>query len=79
MSVFFLAHNMKSGKKRKKKKPLKLHYINNMDHMCISGIGPMSVILSQTEYIKRFEYDAKTTLRQNEAKRNDGINPNIQI
>ena len=40
--------------------------------MCISGIGPSSVILHQAKYGKRQTYDAKIMPKQVETKR-DGV------
>ena len=39
--------------------PNKSDWINNMDHMRISGTGPSSVILSQTKLFKEINSDAK--------------------
>ena len=45
--------------------------INNMDHMCISGSQPSSVILCQT----MLKSDAQKVPKQAKAKRDSVINP----
>ena len=49
----------------------KLDFINNMDHMHISGTEPSSVILSQ---IKKLKNDAQKVPNQVKAKRDGAIN-----
>ena len=46
--------------------------ISYMDNMCISGIEPSSVILSQTKWFQKLTSDAVKVPKQTEAKR-DGV------
>ena len=47
--------------------------------MRISGIGPSSVILSQTKKFQKLENDAPKVPKQAEAKRDGVINPQNYI
>ena len=53
----------------------KSNFINNMDHMRISGTEPSSVILSLTKYFKKLKSDAQKVSKQAKAKRDGVINP----
>ena len=46
-----------------------------MDHMCISGTEPSSVILSQTMKFKMLKSDAPKVTKQAKAKRDGVISP----
>ena len=50
-----------------------------MDHMCILGTEPSSVILSQTKYFKKLKNDAHKLPKQAKDKRDGVITPNITI
>ena len=47
----------------------KSDFINNMDHMRISGTEPSSVILSQTKKFKKLKRDVTKVPKEAEAKR----------
>ena len=47
----------------------KSDFINNMDHMRISGKEPSSVILSQTKQFKKLKRDVTKVPKEAEAKR----------
>ena len=51
--------------------------INNMDHMCISGTEPSSVILSQTKSYQNVKIDVQKVPKQAEAKRGGVITHKI--
>ena len=53
----------------------KSDWINNMDHMRISGTEPSSVILSQKKYCQKLKRDVPNVSKQAEAKRDGVINP----
>ena len=44
-----------------------------MDHTCVSGIKPSSVILTQTKYYRTLKRDAKILSKQVETKRSGEI------
>ena len=50
-------------------------WINNMDHMRISGIEPSSVSLAKQCYLKSWKSDGQKVDKQADAKMNGVINP----
>ena len=46
-----------------------------MDHVRISGIGPLSVILSQNKVVYNLRIDSKKLPKQGKAKSDGVINP----
>ena len=55
--------------------PFLIGFINNIDHMRISGTEPSSVILSQRKWLKKLTKNAPKVPKQAKAKRDGVINP----